>query len=273
MSLEFSKMHGAGNDFIVADNRSGEWPETPEFIRKVCHRQRGVGADGFFLLSQGPASEFDLTMTFYNCDGSRAEMCGNGLRCAARFAHERMGLSTKITFSTDAGMMKTEVISAGAVKIEIPVISQFKEVILENREKVYFGNTGVPHVVKILTGTEAANLRINEEGSRIRNHSKFAPSGTNVNFICLPENTTKPVQIRTFERGVEAETAACGTGISAAGIAVHQFKNYPAAVSFITPDNDLLAVDLRIIDNIVQSVQLTGPAVEVFRGTIARGRS
>ena len=126
MQLEFSKMHGAGNDFIIADNTAGKWPETEDFIRAACSRKRGIGADGLILL-EGGASGKTFKMTFFNCDGSPASMCGNGLRCAALFTYERMGAGQNIRFTTGAGELHAQITGSKQARIEIPVKNKFKE--------------------------------------------------------------------------------------------------------------------------------------------------
>ena len=266
MKMLFSKMHGAGNDFIVVDITENKTEQSAGLIRHLCDRHKGIGADGVFFLS-GNTDGADVKMDFYNNDGSRAGMCGNGLRCVALFAYRHMIKKEKLSFMTDAGLLHTEITGAGTVKIEIPVLEDFTELRMPDGRILYKGNTGVPHAVTVVEDIEEADVF--NEGKMIRYHSLFAPAGTNVNFISLPSGGTDgPIRIRTYERGVEDETLACGTGITAAAICAFKFLNRPSALNFITKDNDNLSVELQTKDNIVCSAKLSGPAVEVFQGEL-----
>lgn len=264
---EFVKMHGAGNDFIVADNRSDRWSHHTDFIRKICDRHRGIGADGLILLSAPSASPAQVKMSFFNNDGLPAEMCGNGLRCAALFASRHLGEGNEIVFETVAGLLKTRVLNPSAVEIEIPVL-HMPEKIKVDGEEGYCVNTGVPHLVLIKDGIEDIDVAV--QGRELRNHIQFKPVGTNVNFIAVSETERDPIKIRTYERGVEAETAACGTGIAASALTLGIFFHHNFPIEFITGDGDALMVDLIEGDELARcrKILLTGPAIEVFAGRI-----
>jgi diaminopimelate epimerase len=170
-----------------------------------------------------------------------------------------------LQFVTDSGNIST-VINGEQVKVEIPFSEEFTEFILKDGSKVYKGITGVPHAVKLVNRVE--NVDINEAGKQIRFAECFAPAGANVDFIQVPLEPTDPVLIRTYERGVEAETNACGTGICAAAIVLNRFFDFGNKIKFLTPDKELLTVDLEIKDKVIVKVFLTGPAVEVYRGEL-----
>lgn len=267
MKKQFSKMHGAGNDFIVFEHCYDEFPVTADTIRQLCHRTRGIGADGvIFLHKNGLTTTPNLRMTFFNCDGSRAEMCGNGLRCAAMFAGKYLVDSAEITFDTDAGELHTKVIDKQDVKIDLPILSHAQIIKLDCVDnELFYCNTGVPHSVLIVEDIDSVDVM--EVGRQVRFHDHFTPEGTNVNFIHYAVNSTS-VKIRTYERGVEAETSACGTGIAAAGVALAQFLDFSSPIQFITRDNDILSIEFHKINNMVSNVKLTGPAVEVFSGEV-----
>ncbi|OGV56948.1 MAG: diaminopimelate epimerase [Lentisphaerae bacterium GWF2_52_8] len=261
--LFFTKMHGAGNDFIVM--HGAEAKLSPGFIRSVCHRQRGVGADGLILLSPGTPPA-DLQMNFYNNDGLPAGMCGNGLRCAGLYAWEKkLVQKNEMLFDTGAGRLGAEICGKGLVRIELKLLEPFRALNVAGWT-LYFGNTGVPHAVVPLP--DALSIDVATEGRTLRNHAAFAPAGTNVNFISLPADTSAPILIRTYERGVEAETQACGTGITAAAVSAALFLDRKPPLRFITTNSDVLTVDMSIADNIVSGIRLTGPALSVFEGEI-----
>lgn len=265
MNINFSKMNGAGNDFVVLDNTQNEYPFSPDFIKFVCNRHKGIGADGVMYLSKSNG-EADVKMDFYNNDGSRAEMCGNGLRCAAIFAYKHFFQKDKINFATDSGLLTTEIKAENMARISLPVLEEFQKIEIEGTI-LYKGNTGVPHAVILTEALETVDVK--NLGSKFRYHKHFAPAGTNVNFISFTGKDRSKLKIRTYERGVEDETLACGTGIVASAVAANKFLNAPELLEFITKDNDVLKVELLANANIVKSAWLTGPAVEVFQGMLS----
>lgn len=263
MELEFVKMHGAGNDFIMVNENAASWPTDMEFVRKICSRTKGIGADGLILLKKekprGP-----ITLRIFNSDGSEAEMCGNGLRCSTLFAFREMGAGKKMIFQTAAGRLETEVAGKDKATIEIPLLLDFQELEVEGT-RLFFGNTGVPHAV--LPVKNLQNADVAGQGRFLRYHEAFKPAGTNVDFIELNGNSSR-CSIRTYERGVEAETSACGTGAAAAAVCLFKFSGKSGPFEIITAENDVLGVELITEDNIVSRIKLSGDALEVFRGRI-----
>ena len=263
--LKFSKMSGAGNDFVVVDCSESAYVFTADGIRKLCDRRRGIGADGLILLSRSriPGCAH-VVMEFFNCDGSKAELCGNGLRCAALFALEH-GLTREpsITFATGGGELAAEVISSGMVRIELPVTEVFEKHENVGGFTVFKGAVGVPHAVLRMDGLDRADIL--RPGRELRNHPAFAPAGVNVDFLEFGHDFSEPVVIRTYERGVEDETLACGTGIASSARVLARFFHAPADLTFRTRSGDLVRTHLP--DGNSARIILTGPAVEVYRGT------
>jgi len=270
VELEFSKFHGAGNDFVVACDNKNRWNRSPAFINNLCRRHTGIGADGLILLSKSNSTAFDCEMNFFNNDGHVAEMCGNGLRCAAQFASKYI-LKGKRNFKirTLAGILRTEILSDDNIKIEIPIIKEPEKRFPDNCE-LYFANTGVPHLVCITDNLSQTNIE--KLGSYWRNHSEFAPSGVNVNFIQFDKIKNNPlIQIRTYERGLECESNACGTGIAASALCLYKFLGIFPPFVFLTTSNDKILIDFSANGNKVfddKLVFLTGNAIEVYRGVL-----
>jgi len=215
--FRFFKTSGSGNDFIVADNREGQAPDM-EFSRLaalLCRRKYSVGADGLILLEN--STEADFAWRFFNSDGSEAQMCGNGSRCAARVAHLLGIAGPEMSFMTLAGKIKAEVMGDRVkVKMTDPAdLRLFYPLTVDGKEfNVSSVNTGVPHVVLLVDDIKKAEVLLH--GRKIRHHQEYAPAGTNVNFVQLRRGGD--IFIRTYERGVEDETLACGTGAVAAAI-------------------------------------------------------
>jgi diaminopimelate epimerase len=268
--LEFSKIHGAGNDFIIIDDSEQKWIRNATFIKKICDRHRGIGADGIiFLISTPEKSNTDFRMEFYNNDGYSVSMCGNGLRCVALFASKYLTDKRKFNIETEAGILSVNLLQEGEIQIQIPII-QFPEKLMIDSNAVFFSNTGVPHLV-IIADEDVHNLNITELGKYWRNHKEFSPDGVNVNFISNKFKIEKEIKIRTFERGVEAETCACGTGIAATALTLNTFFNLKPPFLFRTVDNDILTVDFYENCNTLlndRKILLTGPAVEIFHGVL-----
>lgn len=228
--IPFSKLNGSGNDFLLIDNRERivRGIDLPAFVGKVCDRSRSLGADGVIFIEKSRRADF--RWRFFNADGSRAEMCGNGGRCAARFAVERKIAGSSLGFETDAGLIRAEV-SGRRVKLQMTPphgLALSQSLMLGGRKIEYsFLNTGVPHAVLFVPDLEKIDLM--GTGRGIRTHRAFAPRGTNVNFVRAGNGEVK---IRTYERGVEGETLACGTGAVAAGIlsALHGHVRPPVPV-------------------------------------------
>jgi len=270
MTISFQKMNGAGNDFVVVDNRDRNLPLDRATIARLCDRHRGIGADG--LLAVEPAEGgADFRMRYYNSDGGEAEMCGNGARCFARFA---AGLlpepPASISFETQAGIIGARFPSEGQVTINMSEPHGFRppeclELAGESLD-VHFLNTGVPHAVSFVADVEAVDLP--RLGSALRWHPNFAPKGTNTNFaqVAAPGRLV----LRTFERGVEAETLACGTGVCATALLHHLATAAPSPVSVLVRGGDTLQVGFEEVGpGEFRNVTLTGPADFVFSGNIS----
>jgi len=209
--IEFWKMSGSGNDFIIIDNRNGLIKDegVGNFVKRACRRRESVGADGIIFVSR--SEHCDFRWRYFNADGGEVEMCGNGARCVSRFAFLKGIAGKEMISETLAGPIKAE-IKGRNVKILMPPAKGFSRDIKINHRQgwqtVDFINTGVPHVV--VQVEELSDHPVNEYGSYIRHHGLFSPEGTNANFMKVigPDH----IEIRTYERGVEDETLACGTG-------------------------------------------------------------
>jgi diaminopimelate epimerase len=271
--FSFTKMSGAGNDFIVLKDYPGENPD-PVLLKKLCDRRNGVGADGVITISASDKADF--RMQYYNSDGYPGSLCGNGARCAIKYAYsEGFAANKNIKFISGTQNYTGEVLEDGRIKFNLNPPEGIKRnffVELNGKElKVSFLDTGSPHAV-IMTD-EVSNyfgtvyglneIPVEGLGKEIRYHPAFAPGGTNVNFISLDE---KKLLIRTYERGVEAETLACGTGSVAAAVIsfLERITNPP--VILITRSGEQLEVDFTFRDNKFSNISLTGPAKIVFTG-------
>ncbi len=270
--MEFTKLQGSGNDFIVIDNRDGRVYKLlerlgltiKEFVSRLCAPHTGIGADGLILIEEPQDTENNFRWQFFNSDGSVAEMCGNGSRCAVRFAYEKGIVDKEVRFETLAGVIRAWVLEGGRrVKVQLTKPHSYRELLLEvdgRRIEGSFINTGVPHFVAVVEDLEG--LDVKRLGRAIRFHKEFEPKGTNVNFIKpLSENS---IRIRTYERGVEAETLACGTGATASALVAYRKGLVKAKpVEVITRGGELLRIDF---DESLQEVFLEGGVCKVFEG-------
>ena len=264
--LRFTKMNGAGNDFVMIDNRAGEVKLTPAQIAKICDRHRGVGADGILLI-EAASNSADFRMRYYNSDGGEAEMCGNGARCFARFANKVGEQKEEISFETPAGVISAE-LKGDLVTLRMTEPTDLRlnidlPVAGENRA-VHFINSGVPHVVIPVAKIDDADVR--GDGTAIRNHKMFSPNGANVNFI--EKRGANKIAIRTYERGVEDETLACGTGIVASALIFAATEESSSPITVLARGGDELQVGFEKIGASFRNVTLTGPAEFIFEGTI-----
>jgi diaminopimelate epimerase len=264
--LRFIKMNGAGNDFVVLDNRAGDIHLDPKQISRICDRHRGVGADGILLLEKA-ANGADFRMRYYNRDGGEAEMCGNGARCFARFANQVAGAKGKISFETPAGVIGAE-LDGELVTLEMSDPRDLRlNVVLPIRsgsKTVHFINSGVPHVIVPVSQIDDVDVR--SEGAVIRQHEMFAPAGANVNF--LEERGKTQIAIRTYERGVEDETLACGTGVVASALIFAATQKVDGPICVLVRGGSELSVGFKRDSDNFRNVTLTGPAEFVFEGTI-----
>jgi diaminopimelate epimerase len=269
MTLHFTKMNGAGNDFVMLDNRDLSLALTQQQIEKLCDRHRGIGADG--LLCVEPATEGgDFKMRYYNADGGEAEMCGNGARCFGRFVNLlHAGKFTKITFETLAGMISAE-FEGAQVRINMSAPHSLKLAqelpVSHTQLTVHSVNTGVPHAVVYVDDLE--NVPVMEWGAALRYHEAFKPKGTNANFakVLAPGS----IAIRTYERGVEGETLACGTGMVASALMHHELTGAASPVSVLVKGGDTLRIGFtETAPHEYTNVTLLGPADVVFSGSVS----
>ena len=259
MNIPFWKMHGAGNDFILVDDRSLTFPvEDPARIRRLCDRRRGIGAEGLLLIQ--PSVRADFRMLFFNPDGTEADLCGNGARCIARLAHEIGAAPTPMRIETGAGILQAEILPP-LVRLSLAPPKDWRlNLAVEWNGKpltVHHVNSGVPHAVCLVPDLDAVDVPA--LGAFLRRHPLFAPAGTNADFVQITGPAS--LRIRTYERGVEAETLACGTGIVAAALVAEKMGRVHSPVQVLAAGGDTLEVATA-------PLVLSGPAEHVFRGEI-----
>ncbi|MBI3735768.1 diaminopimelate epimerase [Candidatus Sumerlaeota bacterium] len=267
---QFTKMSGAGNDFIVLDNRDGKVPEEGRrgLIEAWAARRVGIGADGVLLVENPEGPNADFRMRYYNADGGEAESCGNGARCIARFAHLIGAAEKKMSFETKAGIYRAEVVGEEIrltmsdphtlrrdVAVDLPGIPG---------GKVDYINTGVPHAV-IFTD-DLKSVPVDELGRKIRFHAAFAPAGTNVNWaqVVGPDK----IAVRTYERGVEGETLACGTGSVAVALIAYLKGLAKSPTAIVTSGGPVLKIYFDPKDGGFTNVRLEGEARVVYEGVV-----
>ncbi len=260
-------MHGGGNDFVLIDHREGFIPEAeqPQFARRVCHRQLGAGADGLILIEDCPTANF--RWRFYNADGSEPEMCGNGGRCAARFAVMNGIAPADLSFETLAGTIKAEV-KDRRVKLLMTGVGDIRleqTISIEGETLVgHFMKVGVPHVAVPVADLEVAP--ITQWGRAVRFHPLFAPAGTNVNFIHV--EGPQDLSIRTYERGVEDETLACGTGSVASALLAARLGQVQSPVTVHTRGGEALIIYFTPQGEDFSEVYLEGDALVAYQGEL-----
>jgi len=262
MKLPFTKVHGAGNDFIVFT-----YPEqSNEFFAKIapsiCDRRKGIGADGILLVRKEQG--FDFRMVYFNSDGSRASFCGNGARSLVLFAWKEGIASESMRFVSDAGVHK------GLVKEGNPYVSlpdpkdvQLDLSLPEFSFPLHFADSGVPHAVVFVD--DLASFDVHNVGRSIRTHPYFSPDGTNVDFVKLEEDGS--ISVRTYERGVERETLSCGTGAVAVATVLHKLKGMKSPIELAFPGG-LLRVNFESDASNPTEVMLGGQTAIVFKGEI-----
>ncbi len=266
MILPFHKMNGAGNDFVVIDNRSLDFHLTREQIARLCDRQRGVGADG--LLAVEPSEKgADYKFRYYNADGGEAEMCGNGARCFGKFVSQLSGGTPSVTFETIAGTLSAEILGENVrIAMSDPVdLTMNLDLSIEGLSNpVHSINTGVPHAVVFVD--DLSGFDVLKYGAALRYHSHFSPNGTNANFVQVIDK--QHIAIRTYERGVEGETLACGTGMTACALIHHLLTDSPSPVYVDVQGGETLEIGFEKNASSFSNVTLTGPADFVFDGQI-----
>jgi diaminopimelate epimerase len=266
MVLEFTKMNGAGNDFVLIDNRAQGIKLSRSQIVALCDRHRGVGADGVILLVPCRSGKADWAWQFYNSDGSVGEMCGNGARCFGRFVQKVTGVKRDFTFETEAGVI-TARFQGEIVTVNLTTPSDLclnEQLSLSAGSlTVHSVNTGVPHAVLFVADADRA--MVEQLGPEVRRHSRFAPKGTNVNFVQVLG--PGQIRVRTFERGVESETLACGTGVTASALIASRVNHFSSPIKVEVRGGDSLEVSFAEHNGGgFSDVQLTGPADFVFEG-------
>jgi diaminopimelate epimerase len=257
--MDFYKYEGAGNDFILMDDRNNAFPENDnDLIRRLCDRRFGIGADGLMLLRSEPG--YDFRMIYFNSDGKAGSMCGNGGRCITALAFRLGIIRDKASFIAADGEHLAELTADEYVRLKMTNVKQ-----IETGEGYTFLNTGSPHYVIFLTNLSA--IDVFGEGRKIRYNERFREIGTNVDFV---EDHGKWISVRTYERGVENETLACGTGVVASAICTSVYRKSPDGI-FSLPVKALggnLMVSFLKKQQSFSDIWLEGPATFVFTGTI-----
>jgi len=258
MKISFYKYHGAGNDFIIIDRT--ETPDielSAEEISFLCDRRKGIGADGLMYYDSLDGNEF--TMSYFNADGKESTMCGNGGRCMAAYWKHKGNEGNQVRFKSIDGDHTAFFRANENVNLEMRDIK-----VVKVSESGYIMDTGSPHMVRFVDDIETLNVQ--EEGRKIRYSDEFAPEGINVNFAQIKGDK---IYIRTYERGVEAETMSCGTGSVAAAVAASlQTGALPDRHELVAPGGKLFVSFTKKPDGSFRNVLLEGPAIFVFKGTI-----
>jgi diaminopimelate epimerase len=259
--MEFGKIVGSGNDFIIIDNRENIIKKRNYIAKKLCDRKFGIGADGLLLLEKSQKADFK--MRIFNPDGSEAEMCGNGLRCILRFIYENsLSNKKKLKIETKAGILDGE-IKGKRIKIRIRLVEEPNlNIKIPLEQKTIIGNyinTGVPHTIIFVNDVEEMNIE--EIGPKIRYNKIFGEKGTNVDWVEIIKD--KFIKIRTYERGVEGETLSCGTGAVASAIITFLKEGMGSPINVITRSKEILKV---YFDNELKNIYLEGKTFYSFKG-------
>jgi len=271
MRIPFYKMHGAANDFILVDDRAGTFPIADRgWIARIAARRTGVGCEGVILIQPSQSSSF--RMRFLNPDGGEVEMCGNGARCVARLAHEIGAAPGSMTIETVAGELRAAMTGDGLVRLTMTDPKDWRPAasLRIGAETIAYGfvNSGVPHAV--VEVPDVAAVDVARLGAAIRRHGDFQPKGTNANFAQVTGPSA--IRVRTFERGVEAETLACGTGMVASALVLARAGRITLPATVVPASGDTLHVGADVHGDRWTGVTLTGPAEHVFRGELDYGR-
>jgi diaminopimelate epimerase len=256
--LPFYKYHGTGNDFIIFDAFKDEIPKFSEHeIKQMCNRRFGIGADGIMILRKNQLQDFE--MEYFNADGSGATMCGNGGRCIVSLAY-KLGYIKKFTrFIASDGIHEANVLSQNTIDLKM---NDVNSVIM--MDDGYFCDTGSPHYIRFVNDIEAIDVK--HEGRKIRYSQKFAPSGTNVNFVQVVNSSY--IKIRTYERGVEDETLSCGTGSEASALTYADINHLYKGEVQVDVKGGILRVYFEKSDTDFKNIRLIGSATFVYRGVI-----
>jgi diaminopimelate epimerase len=256
MTIVFNKYQGAGNDFVIIDNRNGNFnSEDSKLINRLCDRRFGIGADGLILIC--PSPNWDFEMKYFNSDGLEGSMCGNGGRCSADFAIKSGIAGKKLSFKAVDGVHKAFA-EEGIIRLQM---NDVKNPQLVNG--FYSLNTGSPHYV--IFRKDVKGIDVNTEGKKYRWAEEFAPGGTNVNFV---EVQNDEIYVRTFERGVEEETLSCGTGVTASAISTVLAGHLDTKTVRVKTLGGNLSVSFNISGNNISDIWLSGPATFVYEGKV-----
>ncbi len=265
-NVRFVKMHGAGNDFIVLNGIERPPDLDRERVAALCSRHRGIGADGLIVILSSQTADF--RMTYYNSDGGEADMCGNGARCAARFAFDAGLARSPMTFETRSGTVEAEV-RGEEVSVGIGDVTALETGLrLAGMEgEVHFADSGVPHAV--ILHRDAGSVPAGEFlrlAKILRHHERFGSAGANVNLATV--RGKHDIEYRTYERGVEAETEACGTGAAAVSVITARLGLTAPPVTCVTSGGDRIVVGFEATEEGARACTLLGPAVRVFEGSV-----
>lgn len=267
--IPFMKLSGAGNDFVIINNLNqvidSADSEFMNFVTKICQRRMSVGADGVLLVE--PTENVDFRMRYFNADGGEVETCGNGARCISKFAYLNGIVSEQMQFLTNAGIYEAEIVDDNVkvrmsdptdIRINVPLRLE------DGVHNVGFANSGVPHVVFFVDDLETTDVF--DLGQQTRYHNDFKPAGTNANFICI--HSQELIEIRTYERGVENETLACGTGSIASAIVSATLGKVKSPVSVKTASGVVLKIHFDLENDEAKNVYLEGDARVIFAGEL-----
>jgi|TARA_B100001094_G_scaffold301698_1_gene328231 diaminopimelate epimerase len=257
MKINFSKFNGAGNDFIIIDNRNNSIDYNSSLIKHICDRNFGIGGDGLILINESDLYDFEIL--HYTSDGQIGSLCGNGSRCAISFAYKNNIIGKKTVFEAFDGIHNAEIIDEELVKMEMKINSK----IIENEYGTWL-DTGSPHL--IIEKENIDELDVNNLARKIRYNEYYKENGVNVNFIEKISDET--FKIRTYERGVENETLACGTGSTASAICMNYLGNSDSNIITMKCRGGNLKVEFNSSDQTFTNISITGPAIKVFEGTI-----
>lgn len=257
MIINFSKYQGAGNDFVIIDNRTNFFDvKDYRLIRKICDRKFGIGCDGLMLLQNKKG--FNFEMVYFNSDGYEGTMCGNGGRCIVAYAYHREIIDAYTKFWAVDGEHKANILAPDYIKLKMNDVSN-----IEVGKDYFYMDTGSPHYVSFVK--ELENLNVYDKGKHIRYNNRFKKEGTNVNFVELKDNS---LFVRTYERGVENETLACGTGITASALAAAIKLDIEDSSFNIKALGGNLKVSFHRDELNFKNIWLEGPAKKVFEGTM-----
>lgn len=259
MEIQFEKYEGAGNDFILIDNRDHFFREEQNVIAQLCHRRFGIGADGLILLENSEQSDF--SMRYFNSDGNESTMCGNGGRCIVAFARKKEIIHTSTRFMASDGLHEATINPDNTISLQMQSVKKIQHI-----GDDFFLDTGSPHYVRFVE--KLSQLDVHQEGRKIRYNRDISKEGTNVNFVKIEKDNS--LSIRTYERGVEDETLACGTGSVASALAAFLRLKTNQWTFTIHARGGLLRVSFKhdSENNNFQDIWLTGPANHVFNGSI-----